>query len=263
MQEWQQLKRPNGLPTIAYRTEGSGSPVALIHGVGGDATNWDDIVPPLAKRFQVLRMDLRGHGRSGPITSPCSLEDFARDVTDAMDAADMSSAHVVGFSLGGLIAQQIALDSPRRVQKLVILSAVAGRTEAERARVLGRLDVLKSQGIAGVAGGSEERWFTEAFRKAHPDRVAERMQQLLANDPVSYLHAYTVFGTGDLAARLHDIKAETLIATGEHDSGSSPRMARLMHERIAGSKLEILPGLRHSVLIEAPERVTALLDSFL
>jgi pimeloyl-ACP methyl ester carboxylesterase len=255
--------RPKELPAIAWHAEGSGDPVVLIHGVGGDASNWDGIVPVLVRRFRVLRMDLRGHGGSGPIAAPCSIADFAKDVTDAMDAAGIAAAHVVGFSLGGLIAQQIALESPQRVKKLVILSAVAGRTEAERARVVGRLDVLKAEGIAGVAAGSEERWFTEAFRKAHPERVAERMKQLLANDPVSYLHAYTVFGTGDLAARLHEIKAQTLIATGEHDSGSSPRMAKLMHERIRGSKLEILPGLRHSVLIEAPERVAALLESFL
>jgi pimeloyl-ACP methyl ester carboxylesterase len=263
MTQWLQVARPDGLPVIAYRAEGSGPPLVLVHGVGGDSGNWDDIVPRLAPRFRVVRPDLRGHGRSGRITASCRLEDFAGDVTSVMDAAGISRCRLVGFSLGGLIAQQIALDAPGRVEKLVLISAVAGRTQAERAKVQGRLEVLAAQGIGAVAAGSQERWFTGDFQKAYPEKVTERMSQLLANDPVSYLHAYTVFGTADLADRLAGIQAGTLIVTGEHDTGSSPRMAALMHERIQGSQLRILPGLRHSVLIESPDLIADLLDGFL
>jgi pimeloyl-ACP methyl ester carboxylesterase len=153
--------------------------------------------------------------------------------------------------------------SPARVRRLAIISAVAGRTADERARVQERLAVLRERGIGEVAPQNAKRWFSDAFAAAHPEAVQARLRQLLATDAESYLHAYTLFGTGDLGDRLGEIRAPTLVVTGENDGGSTPRMARLMHERIAGSRLEILPNLRHSVLIEAPERVAALLEEFL
>jgi 3-oxoadipate enol-lactonase len=256
------LDRPDA-PSLAWSMEGTGEPLVLVHGVGGGADNWDGVAARLNTRFRILRLDLRGHGASGVVRAPLQVADFARDVTDVMDAAGWESAHLAGFSLGGLIAQHLAIESRTRVRRLAIVSAVAGRTEEERARVQERLAVLKSRGITEVAPQNAKRWFTDEFAAAHPEAVAARLRQLLATDAESYLHAYTLFGTGDLAERLGEIRAPTLVVTGENDGGSTPRMARLMHERIAGSRLEILSGLRHSVLIEAPERVAALLQAFL
>jgi pimeloyl-ACP methyl ester carboxylesterase len=118
-------------------------------------------------------------------------------------------------------------------------------------------------GIAAITGAAQERWFTSAFIARSPDLVQQRMQQLLQNHPPSYAAAYTVFSTSDLGDRLHAIRAPTLIATGEHDIGSNTRMARFMHAQIEGSRLEILPDLRHSILVEAQELVTRLLRDFL
>src|SRR5215475_7206788 len=89
------------------------------------------------------------------------------------------------------------------------------------------------------------------------------MQQLMENHAPSYAAAYTVFSISDLGDGLHAIRARTLIATGEHDVGSSPRMARFMHAAIVGSRLVILPELRHSILVEAPDRVSRLVRDFL
>jgi (E)-2-((N-methylformamido)methylene)succinate hydrolase len=242
--------------------EGKGPYVTLIHGVGADLTSWDAVVPALAPYFTVVRLDLRGHGRSGPITE-CRLDDFCADIREVWRRHGIERSHVVGFSLGGLIAQALALADPERIDRLVILSAVAGRSAEERERVVSRLALLRDGGIAAVTNAAEERWFTPEFRAAHPDKVKLRIAQLLANDPVSYAQAYTVFATSDLADHLHEIRHPTLIATGENDSGSNVRMARLMHERIAGSELRILPRLRHSILMEAPEATAELLLDFL
>ena len=255
------LDRPDA-PSLAWSIEGTGDPLVLVHGVGGGADNWDGVAARLKARFRILRLDLRGHGASGVVRAPLQIADFARDVTDVMDAAGWRAAHLAGFSLGGLIAQHVAIESPARVRRLAIISAVAGRTEEERARVQERLALLKERGIAQIAPQNAKRWFSDAFGAAHPEAVEARLRQLLATDAESYLHAYTLFGTGDLGDRLGEIRAPTLVVTGENDGGSTPRMARLMHERIAGSRLEILPGLRHSVLIEAPERVASLLQDF-
>ena len=256
-----------GAPALHYWSEGSGPPLMLIHGVGADGTSWDRIAAALTPRFRVLRLDLRGHGRSGLIppedAAALSLADFARDVLDVMAACGVAKAHIAGFSLGGLIAQLIALDNPEAVDRLVLLSAVAGRNEQERARVRERLETLRTQGVSAITGANQERWFTPGFIAANPEIVARRMQQLKENDPVSYAASYTVFSTSDLAERLHAIKHRTLIATGENDQGSNHRMARFMAERIEGSRLEILLVLRHSILMEAPDVVTRLLLEFL
>ena len=128
------LKRAEA-PSLFYQIEGAGPPVMLIHGVGADGSSWDAIAPALVPRFTVLRLDLRGHGRSGHIDNELGLGDFVSDVIDVLDATDIPRAHIVGFSLGGMIAQALALDHASRVDRLVLLSAVAGRTEQERARV--------------------------------------------------------------------------------------------------------------------------------
>ena len=247
---------------LFHKSEGSGPAVVLVHGVGGDAESWGAVAALLAKRFRVIRLDLSGHGRSHLLTGPVTCEDFVRDVTSVMDELKVDVAHVAGNSLGGQIAMAMALEAPHRVKRIGLLSTVAGRTETERANALARIDVLKEKGIGEIARGNVERWFTDGFRRRHPELVEARIKVLMESDPVSYLHAYTVFATADYADRLDRIRAPTLIITGEHDVAGTPRMARLMHERIAGSRLEILPGLRHNLLMEAPDTIAALLGEF-
>jgi len=245
-------------PFIHHIASGKGPTVTLVHGVGANLQSWDEVARLLEPHFTVVRLDLRGHGRSGRITT-CTLDDLAADVRHVWDARGIGKSHLAGFSLGGLIAQSLALSDPERIDRLAILSAVAGRTDDERAKVVGRLKLLQDGGIAAVTAAAEERWFTAEFRAQHPQRVAQRMAELLANDPASYAAAYTVFASSDLGDRLGAIRHPTLIATGENDVGSNTRMARMMHERIKDSRLEILPRLRHSVLVEAPERIAELL----
>ena len=122
---------------------------------------------------------------------------------------------------------------------------------------------MRDQGIGAITGAAQDRWFTAPFIAANPDLVERRMRQLRENHAPSYAAAYTVFSTSDLGDQLHAIRAPTLVATGEHDIGSNTRMARFMHEKIPGSRLEILPGLRHSILVEAPDLVTRLVRDFL
>src|SRR5579872_3130511 len=259
----QMLQRQN-TPTLRYWDDGGHGPaVMLIHGVGADGTSWEQIGRSLSPEFRIMRLDLRGHGQSGHIEGALTLDDFVQDVVDVLDACDVPAAHIVGFSLGGMIAQGMALQHADRVLRQVLLSAVAGRTAEERQRVQARLAILREQGIAAITGAAQERWFTPAFIARNPDLVEQRMRQLQTNHAPSYAAAYTVFSTSDLGDRLHTIRAPTLIATGEHDVGSNTRMARFMQEQIAGSRLKILSGLRHSILVEAPDLVTRLVRDFL
>jgi 3-oxoadipate enol-lactonase len=248
---------------IAYRVDGEGEPLVLVHGVGGDGGMWDGVVSALPPRFRTIRVDLRGHGRSPLIGEPVTVQDLARDVTGVMDALGVPKASIAGFSLGGLIAQAIALESPDRVDKLALVATVAGRTPEEQARSAARIEVVREKGLAAIAAGNREFWFSDAFRRDHPEAVEARVRQFMACDPVSYLHAFAVFAKGDFVGRLGEIRAPTLVVAGEFDPAATARMARLMHERIAGSRLEILAGMRHALLIECPRRVAALMAGFL
>ena len=248
---------------IAYQRQGSGPPVLFVHGVGGDSSHWAAIAKQLHTRFDVIAMDVRGHGKSDLITGPVDAHDLARDAVQVLDEAGVAQCSTVGFSLGGTVALALTLDFPERVGKLAVIGTVCGRTPEEKARSLERVEYLKQHGSEAIAEANRERWFTDEFREAHPDIVDRRVAQVVACDQASYLHAFRVFCIGDFADRLDQIHVPTLIITGEHDSAATPRMANLMGERIRDSQVHVLPRLRHSVLIEAPEQVGALLELFL
>ena len=254
--------RANGVSTH-YHLDGEGPHITLIHGVGGALDSWDCVVSELARDFQLLRYDLRGHGESGRPPGPYALDDFVEDFCGLLGALRTPRTNVVGFSLGGLIAQAIAVRHPEVVAKLAIVSAVAGRTAEERRQVVERANRLTGGGAAEHAEEAFERWFTPEYRAAHPEIMRERAQRATAVDPEGYAAAYRVFAESDLADELHGITAPTLVMTGEHDPGSNTRMARLMHDRIAGSRRVILPRLRHAVLTEAPGLVAKHLREFL
>jgi (E)-2-((N-methylformamido)methylene)succinate hydrolase len=247
---------------LAYTVQGKGPYVTLVHGIGADHASWDAIATQLESRFTVVRADLRGHGTSSRITR-CSLNDFVADVDSLLDAVGAEKTHLVGFSLGGLISQKYAAENSARLDRLVLISSVAERTDEERARVLKRADQIDREGIAAVVAAAEDRWFTPAFKAANPERVTERLEQLVKNDHRSYAAAYRVFAEADRGMAFERISVPTLVMTGENDPGSSPRMSRLLHEKIAGSQLRILPELRHSVLLEAPDLIAGLLLEFL
>ena len=245
-----------------YDVSGDGPWLILIHGVGSSRRSWDGVVERL-DGFRALRYDLRGHGESGKPAGPYSLDGFVADLAALLDHLGIDAGHVVGFSLGGLIAQGFVLAHPGRVDKLALVSTVAGRTEDERARVAARLEMVRG-GIPGAHfRKSMDRWFTPAFQAANPDLIDRLEAANQANDPKAYAAAYGVFAETDLADRLTEIATETLVMTGEDDIGSNPRMARLMYERIANARLEIVAGLRHSILNEAPDTIAAALREFL
>ena len=243
--------------------EGDGQTVTLIHGVGADLDSWDGVVAALGDGYRTLRYDLRGHGASEKVPGPYSLDDFVGDLVALLDGLEIATTHVVGFSLGGLIAQAFALAHPGRLDRLVLVSTVAGRTAEERARVQVRARQLADKGAPGHVEASLSRWFTDGFLEANRDVVQKRLERSLTNDPHCYAAAYRVLAESDLADRLHEIAAPTLVMTGEHDIGSTARMAELIDDRVPGAELHILPGLKHSVLLEAPDMIAGHIGTFL
>jgi pimeloyl-ACP methyl ester carboxylesterase len=250
---------------VVRQTTGAGRPRAiltLIHGVGDSYTAWDEVVAHLPDGLDVIRYDLRGHGASDKPPGPYTLEDFVSDHLDVLRGQGVQGTHLAGFSLGGMIAQAIALRAPQVVQRLVVMGSVAGRTDAERERVLERLRIVESGGPEATAHVSANRWFSDEFAAAHPDVVEAQLRRLAANDPAAYRAAYRVLATNDLIEEVSAIVAPTLVMTGEFDVGSPPHMSHSLAERIPGARVEILAGQRHSILRERPEVVAAAIGAF-
>ena len=246
----------------AYAVEGAGPPLLLIHGVGARLDVWDGVVTALGGRFTTIRLDLRGHGESSKPPGPYSAALFAEDARALLDHLGIGRCHVAGHSLGATVALRLVLDAPDRVERLALLSAAAGRTEEERQRVMERLAIVE-RGIPGEHfRRSLPRWFSDEFRRANAALLERYAARNMENDPRAYAAAYRVLATTDLADEAARIRVPTLVVTGEGDIGSNPRMAWLLHARIPGSRLEILPGLRHAILIEAPTTVARLLAAF-
>jgi 3-oxoadipate enol-lactonase len=243
--------------------DGPGIPTVLIHGVGSELSVWDRVLESLPLSSPIVRYDLRGHGRSQRPPGPYSLENFVDDHVVLMQKLGITRANVVGFSLGGLIAQAVALRHPDTVERLVIIGAVAGRSDAEKEAVLSRLRVVEDDGLEAIASGGATRWYTEDFRTRHPEVVERHMQRFTANDPRAYAAAFRVLATNDLLPDLHEIQVPTLIMTGSEDVGSPPRMARAMHASIADSELVIIDGVKHAVLEETPDKVAGEIARFL
>ncbi len=238
---------------VARYGPADGSPVLLLHGVGLDHRMWARCLPALSGH-QVLLPDLRGHGRSPRADEGTSLSDLADDVGEHLD----KPAHVVGFSLGALVAQHLAATKSGNVRSLTLVSSVASRSPAERAAVRQRLQRAATDFTASVEA-AVERWFSPAWQRRDPELVQQVRDRLASTDVQSYLHCYRIFAEGDLevAPLLGSITAPTLVVTGEHDGGSTPAMAELLGSAVPTTRsVVVVAGARHLLPLERPEQVT-------
>ena len=257
--------RTEPVDETVWQEDGSGLPVILIHGLGMDRHMWAGQVRDLAKRYKVITYDLIGHGESSKKPGPYNLGMFAEQVRLLADARGLDRFALVGFSLGGLIAQTFALTHPERLTAVVVMNAIYDRTVEERTAVRARAEAIAREGPAATVDAALGRWLTPGFRRARPDIEAIIRRRVMTNDPVAYAAAYRVFAEADpeLAGRLHGIRCPALVITGEDDVGSNPHMAKRMAEAIPGAELVILPDLRHLAPMEGPEAMNAALLDFL
>ncbi|MGW6172258.1 alpha/beta fold hydrolase [Arthrobacter sp. NPDC055138] len=232
-----------------------GRPIVLIHGVSTTADNWNQVIPLLPRDRPIISYDLRGHGTSEGPATPWTVEDFAADHIALLDALAIEEHDLVGCSLGGIIAQAVALDYPERVRRLVLVSSVAGRTDAEKERSLGRLSRIENNTIDEIAQESVERWYTPEYIEENPwvrDKVLNQLGKLNRDH---YAAAYRVLATTDHIDRLSEIKVPTVAMTGEGDVGSTARMSELIGNTVQNGRSIIVKGAKHSLLNEEPDLV--------
>lgn len=248
---------------IAHEATGDGPPLLLIQGLGYPRWGWEPIVGPLSRSYRVITFDNRGIGDSDAPPGPYDTAMMAADAVAVLDAAGVPRAHVMGASLGGMIAQRLVLDHPERVDRLVLACTTPG---GRAAYPLPAATLALIREASGLPPREAVRRFTaNALAQPPPGLVEEMTARRLARpqDPAAW-QAQSAASLGhDVLDRLGEIAAPTLVLHGTADRVVDPRNAPLLAERIPHARLELLDGLGHLFFWEDPARTVGLLTGFL
>jgi len=254
----------NGSVRLAYEVHGEGAPVLLIHGWGYGLWGWEPVVGPLASHYRVVAFDNRGVGGSDVPPGPYTVADMAEDAVAVLDAAGLRTAHVVGTSLGGMIAQEVALDFPDRVDRLILACTTPGGPDAyampeQTVRLLEESQSLEPRVAL-------RRFVANALAPGAPEELVERIyayRQSQRPDPAGW-HAQGAAGADfDASERLGAIAAPTLALHGTADGVVDPRNSELLAQRIPNARLEWFEGGGHLFFWEQPERFVEVVTEFL
>jgi 3-oxoadipate enol-lactonase len=246
--------------TLYLREEGTGDPVLLLHGLGGDHSVWDFEIPALSKSYRVLAPDLRGHGRSPlPEGARYTFEEFEGDLRKLLDDRAVGPAHIVGLSGGGLLALRFVLDDPTRARSLALLGAAGHMDNHTRAVGQNWADTLRDEGPDAYSRRLALDLFAPDWLEAHMDlgeRISRSREAHNLRGVVQWAMAMKDF---DVRPRLGRLRVPTLILHGLEDNVVDPSHARLLRQAIPGSEVRLLPNTGHLIPIERPEEVTQIL----
>lgn len=247
----------------SYKIQGSGPPLFLIHGIGAARDAWRFVVPKLVDQFTVITYDLRGHGESPLPVGQFELDELVADLEKLRQVTGFEQAHFAGHSLGGMIGPAYARLYPERVLSLGLISTAAGRSADDKAKVWAVVHAMDNQGIGKVLDTLTSRWFTDDFIAANSDIVQRRLKQVMQTDPEVFMTVFRIYAGTEMISWLHEVKARSLVITGENDGGCNPRLNKLIANALPNSKLVILKNLKHAILVEAPKEVASQLIEFM
>jgi len=238
------------------------NPIVFIHGVGLTKEIWEPQIN-FFKDYNILTYDLLGHGNTPLKKSKVSFEDFSKQLVKLINELNFSKIHLVGFSLGALIARHFSAKHNDRFSSLIIHASIYKRTEEQKRVVRNRFEVAKMDRPASKRAALR-RWLSEDFSKKNPDIYKKIYSILEKNKRVDFLKCYEIFvNYVDDDNMLKKINVDTLIATGENDVGSTPEMSRNLSKIIQGSKfIEIKKG-KHLCSIECANDVNITFKEFI
>lgn len=243
------MRAPDG---TAYDLHGpdNGPCVVLIHGLGLSRALWTPFLDGL-NGYRVVCYDLYGHGQSAPAPRTADLTLFADQIAGLLDHIGVTAAHIVGFSIGGMINRRFALDYPQRTLSLSILNAPHARGDEAQAAVEARARSVRDQGAFSTFDAALQRWFTPHHLATGdgPALVRDWRGQV---DAESYAQTAWVLAHGvrELINPDPPIAAPTLVMTCANDSGSTPAMSHKIAAEIDGATTHIVPDLQHLGLME-------------
>ncbi|MGX9571433.1 alpha/beta fold hydrolase [Mesorhizobium sp. f-mel] len=259
---WHRGTAPDG---TGFIRAGSGAPVLLIHGVGMNAATWGAQIELMRGKWDVIAIDMLGHGRSPLPPENASLADYAEQAIRLLDHLGLDAVSIVGHSMGALVGQEIALGAPERVRSLVSLNAVFRRPAALAQAVRERAAELNGAKNPSGTDATIARWFGNPV----PDSLAEAARTtraaLQSVNREGYARTYRLFAHADAAHgdRLSGLAVPALFMTGSQDRNSSPAMSAAMARLAPRGRCVVLEGERHMMAIASPDAVTRRIVDFL
>ena len=252
---------------LFYDTDGAGEPVLLLMGLGGEHHAWDLMRPELARRHRLVLLDNRDAGASDEARGAYGLDDMASDALGVMDALGIDRFHVVGASMGGAIAQRLALQAPTRVATLVLCSTW-GRTDPILATILESWRLMAERLSPEALLRAQTPWaFTYRFFQ-HPSPEVRAWQEALAARGV--LKSVPAYQRQVDACLAHDaldlvplLRTPALVLVGEDDILTPPRYARALAAALPGGEVMLVPATGHALFLETPKPCTERILRFL
>jgi 3-oxoadipate enol-lactonase len=251
--------------TIYYELHGKDDkPVVLfLHGLGSSVRDWELQVPAFSQDYRVLLIDMRGHGRSGKPSQQYSMAGFASDTIAVMDSLKIQKVHIVGISMGGMIAFQMAVDCPERIASLCIVNsgpAVILKTLQDRIAIYSRFVIVRLLGMRKMGEVLAPKLFVDAdqgeLRRVFAERWAE-------NDPKAYLNALRAIVGWTVEERIGEIQIPTLPLVSEQDYTPISLKEAYMVKMRNQPRLQIIPNAHHAVSSERPEAFNEAVRAFL
>ncbi|MGH7914894.1 MAG: alpha/beta fold hydrolase [Candidatus Binataceae bacterium] len=251
-----ELARISGVE-LAYVLRGNGAPLVMIHGAQGDQSMFAYLASECAANFRVLTFDQRGSGLSEKPDIDYSVAMLADDTAALMDHVGFSPAHVVGVSMGGMIAQELALRHPRKVRSLVLGCTTAGGPKAIQTEGNALAAAYSTRPMSAEERGTAlaQAVYSKGHLVRHPEIIAAMIEARRQRpiDPIALGHRMKALSDHDTYDRLPQITCPTLVITGKEDALIPWENSRLLAERIPGATLEILDPAGHCFWLEQPE----------
>lgn len=244
-----------------YEIAGDGTPLVLTHGLGGDLHFWDDSFEVLGRHHRTLRWDLRGSGASDGPPGPYQLQDFSADLLHLLDALELDRVHLVGVSMGGVIAQRFALDHSNRLRSLVLISTsseVGARAVSMRQRLA---DQVEERGF-NERNSDASRAFAPAFAARHPELVRRMAEVTRTCDPKVYAAAARAVADYRWTDELVRVTTPTLILQGLDDLLTPPGGSVRLSRALPRSHLIMIPNAGHYLPLELPTLFTSCVSAF-
>ncbi len=248
--------------SLYFEESCEGTPVLLLHGLGSTGRDWESVAPRLAARYRVIVPDARGHGRSGKPPGAYGVPLFARDIAGLCDGLGLTGVHVVGLSMGGMMAFQLAVERPELVRSLVIINSgpeLVARTPRRKLELGLRLALLKLLGPAVLARVLAPRLFPKPEQEALRQRALEVFG---ANEPDAYLRATKGLVGWSVTRHLGGITCPVLVLASDRDY--TPVAAKQAYvDLLPRARLQVLSDSGHASPHDQPEKVAEAVEAFL
>ena len=212
--------------------------VVLAGSLGTTFEMWSPQVDALSERFNVVRYDARGHGRSDVFPGAYSIDRLGLDVIDLIDALDLKAVHFCGLSIGGIVGQWLALRNPQRIERLVLANTAAfiGSPEFWQQRI----ELINDDGVASIWEGIRDRWFTTEFINSNTELMSQLQTMFKSIDTHGYAACCAAIRDMDLRPFTHMNKLPTLIIAGSEDMATPPEQSEELDKAYLSSQLLVL-----------------------